>query len=298
MQAMILAAGFGTRIRPWSLVRPKPLFPVMGRPLVLRLIERLRRSGFDRILVNCHHLAGQFHPLLAGETGVDIQEEEIELGTGGGLRRALAWFRDEPVLVMNGDVYHGYDPAAVMGAHAATGGRVTLVVRDEPRFNNLAVDGDGRVAGFRVGEAGPGQRLRAFTGIQVVEPELLEPIAPDRFCDIIDHYMNLPDGISVWEAGEEVYWRDMGTIGDYLALHGDIIRGRTGESPPGSPFIVDPSARIAPDAVFDGWAVVGACARVGTGSRLIRSVVWDGAVVGDGETVRDTVVAAGPGGGR
>ena len=294
MQAMILAAGFGTRIRPWSLLRAKPLFPVMDRPLILHLIERLQAAGFGRILVNCHHLAGQFHSLLAGIPGVDIQEEEIELGTGGGLRRALDWFAPEPVLVMNGDIFHGYDPARVMAAHAAGGGRVTLVVRDEPRFNNLAVAPDGRVAGFRVGEAGPGGRLRAFAGIQAMDPGVLAAIPPHRFCDLIEHYQTLPEGaVTAFEAEPGVYWRDMGTVADYLALHADLIAGRGGP-PPASPFVTGPGAEIAADAELADWAVIGAGARIGPGCRVVRSVVWDGACLEAGGRAVDTVVAAPP----
>lgn len=300
MQAMILAAGFGTRLRPFSLVRPKPLFPVMGRPLLVRLVERLRRSGFDRILVNCHHLAAQFGPALAG-TGADIQEEEIELGTGGGLRRALAWFADEPVLVMNGDVAHTIDPLRIMAAHAAGAAPVTLAVRDEPRFNNLAVEPDGRVTGFRV--SGAGRPLLAFTGVQVVEPAALAGITPDVFCDIIDHYMTLPAGaVRAVAAGEGTYWRDMGTVADYLALHRDILFGRAGDlcpdfRPGPSPFFVHPAARIAPDARLRGWAVIGAGACVGPGGRVERAVVWDGAEVAAGKEAVDTVIAAPAGGG-
>ena len=109
MQAMILAAGFGTRLLPYTELRPKPLFPLLNKPLLLLTIERLQRAGFDHIVVNCHHLRDQIVDLLQDLRGVVVQQEDIILGTGGGLRLALNVFRNEPVLVTNGDIYHSVD---------------------------------------------------------------------------------------------------------------------------------------------------------------------------------------------
>ncbi|MDT8335388.1 MAG: sugar phosphate nucleotidyltransferase, partial [Desulfurivibrionaceae bacterium] len=86
MKAMILAAGLGTRLRPYSLFRPKPLFPVLGRPLVFHLLDQLRRSGFRQFVVNANYLSAQFVKVLGGERNVDLQIEEDIIGTGGGLR--------------------------------------------------------------------------------------------------------------------------------------------------------------------------------------------------------------------
>ncbi len=89
MQAMILAAGFGTRLLPHTLLRPKPLFPLLNHPLLLLTIRRLQHAGCDHIVVNCHHLRAQIVAALAGLPGVTVLEEETILGTGGGLRGAL-----------------------------------------------------------------------------------------------------------------------------------------------------------------------------------------------------------------
>jgi len=84
MQAMILAAGVGTRLLPHTLVRPKPLFPILNQPLLLLTIKRLQRLGFDHIVVNCHHLRDQVVAAISEVSGVVVQEEETILGTGGG----------------------------------------------------------------------------------------------------------------------------------------------------------------------------------------------------------------------
>ncbi len=290
MQAMILAAGFGTRLRPHSLVRPKPLFPVMGRPLILHLIDRLRGAGFDRILVNCHHLAARFHQLLDTEPGVFLQDEEIELGTGGGLRRARGWFEDQPVLVMNGDIFHDYDPATIFRSHLRSGARLSLLLHDLPRFNNVLVGADGRITAFRVGR--PRSDLRAYTGIQVLDPGLLEAIPVDTFYDLIDCYQGFLATGEIRALMDESpsYWRDMGTEADYLTLHRDIFQGRSLRLSPGSSFFIDPSARVDSGAGFADWAVVGAGAEIGPGCRITRTVIWDGARVAAGSIITDQVV--------
>ena len=86
MQAMILAAGFGTRLLPYTKYRPKPLFPVLNTPLLVAAVRRLKKFGFSRIVVNCHHLGEQISAALDDIDGVRIQYEETILGTGGGLR--------------------------------------------------------------------------------------------------------------------------------------------------------------------------------------------------------------------
>ena len=89
MQAMILAAGFGTRLLPYTRYLPKPLFPVLNTPLLSAVVRRLKNFGFSRIVVNCHHLGEKIIAALEDIDGVTIQFEEMILGTGGGLRRAL-----------------------------------------------------------------------------------------------------------------------------------------------------------------------------------------------------------------
>ena len=130
MKAMILAAGFGTRLLPYTLKRPKPLFPVLDRPLLHLTFSRIRKAGFAEIIVNCHHLRHQIRQALRHETGCIIQEEEKVLGTGGGLHMALPHFNGKPALVVNGDIYHTIDYREVYQHHCASGADITLVLHE------------------------------------------------------------------------------------------------------------------------------------------------------------------------
>ena len=292
MQAMILAAGFGTRLLPYSGICPKPLFPLLNKPLLLLTVERMQRVGCDHIIVNCHHLKEQICEALRDREGVVLQEEEEVLGTGGGLRRALRHFRDEPVLVSNGDIYHTVDFRAFSLLHEKNIAPVTLALHDYPRFNSVKVR-NGYVRAFT--NRGD-DSLLAFTGLHIVEPEILEGLPSGAPSCIIDFYRKiLLEGVKIRAVRVDgSYWTDMGTPKDYLALHGGLITGaiprwqELGEIP-GTPLLGDETAQYGKNLRVEDWACVGK-ARVGDNVVLKRSVLWDNAQVDDGAKIIDSLV--------
>lgn len=285
---MILAAGLGTRLRPFSLVRPKPLFPVLDQPLLLHIIAQLRSHGIEEVMVNCYHLKEQIVDLLLGQTGLYLQQEKKILGTGGGLRKAMDFFDSEPMLIVNGDIYHTIDLSYVMTAHRQSGNAATLVLHDYPRFNNVSVADNGLITGF--GERVDNQRQLAFTGIHVIDPALLSIVPKDSFYNIIDcyrHWIEKNSTISALEIKGH-YWSDIGTPADYLALHSSLLQeSRFSVS---TPFFEGQDVTIADDVVLDDWAVIGSRASIGKGVSLKRVVVWDGAVVADGTDISDAIL--------
>jgi len=297
MQAMILAAGLGTRLRPFSLLRPKPLFPVFDKPVLELLLRQLQDAGFDHLLVNAHHLAGQIVEYFAGHTSVTVLVEQDILGTGGGLRNAVPFMLDEPLLVINGDILHNLDVGNLYRTHLESGAAVSMVVHQLPRFTSLAVDGQNRVVG--IGEDRPlsaGFRHFAFTGIHLIDPALLAEIPPNSFYSIIDFYRSLialgnpPRAIVV----EDHYWRDMGTVEDYLLVHAELI-GRPGLLEPylsgiGPHGFISPEAKLHPTTRIVDWAVVGAGAKTCEDVVLERCVLWNNATVPANNSIADTVV--------
>lgn len=297
MQAMILAAGFGTRLRPYSLERPKPLFPVLDRPLLLHTISQLRTQGATRILVNAHHLKEQISGVLAGQKEVAVQIEEREMGTGGGLSLARPFFGKAPFLVVNGDIVHDLDLAAIYRGHLASGAGVSMALHDCPRFNNVREMG-GRVTGFS-GPAAGGERLLAFTGIQVIDPEVLSLIPEGFFYNSIDCYAEFirRGGFIQSMVFSGHYWTDMGTPDDYLRLHEDLLVRRKlpgffpsrGEGT----FLVAKGAKLGEGVNLADWAAIGSGTVIGAGASLSRVVVWDGAVVAPGAVARDCIISGG-----
>lgn len=294
MQAMILAAGFGTRLHPYTQYRPKPLFPVLNKPLLQCTIEMLRRYGAETVVVNCHHLGEQIVKAVADIEGVIVQQEEIILGTGGGVRRARKNLTDEPLLLTNGDIYHSIDLAQLYQAHLRSGMAVTLAMHDYPRFNTVDVRGN-EICGFGTGEINCTKK--AFTGIHVINPEVLDRIVDQEYSCIIDLYRSLLKDqikINVYDT-TGCFWTDMGTVADYLALNRDILAQEAYRLPElgisqkenqhrGSNVFVDSSASI------EGWAVLGDNVQVGLNASLKNVVVWDNVVIPENAVFSDTII--------
>jgi len=293
MQAMILAAGFGTRLRPHSLVRPKPLFPVLNQPLLLLTVKRLQNMGFHRIVVNCHHLREQIVAVLDGIEGVIVQQEESILGTGGGLRRALKHFDDTPLLVTNGDIYHTLDFKDIYLFHREQGCPVTLAMHNNDRFNTVMVEG-GEIASFDVRR---NSSLLAFTGIHVIDPVVLEDIAEHSYSCIIDHYRKLiTDGVRIGcYRADYCFWTDMGCPEDYLRLHEGLLKKTIPCWPEmksvQGPFLVDEGVRLSSSVTFADWVCAGGAAGIGKGSHLERVIVWDGVSIPAESRLTDEIVS-------
>ena len=297
---MILAAGLGTRLLPYTSKLPKPLFPILNRPLLHLTLNRIRNAGFSEIIVNAHHLRQQIRKALQNETHCILQEEEKILGTGGGLRMALPHFNHEPVLVVNGDIYHTIDYRKVYQSHSESEADVTLVLHDYPKFNNVEVDEKFMVTGFNNSHKGSGDlgKILAFTGIHVINPGVLENIPANTFYCVIEFYKKLLEQggtIKAYLAADH-FWTDIGTPEDYLKLHADLLARRIPvyeeleESLPAAPFVEADNASIAKDVKLLDWTCIGNGTTIKSGAILQRVVVWDEASVPAGSILKDTIV--------
>lgn len=297
MQAMILAAGFGTRLRPLTELRPKPLFPFFDRPLLLFLIEQLLQADCRKILVNCHYLAEQVMELLCPFPEVTVLKEEKILGTGGALRRALPLLKEEPLLVINSDIVQNFDLGGLYRAHGRTGSPVSMVTHRYPRFASLTVDDNDQVLDIGSDADTDGHREKlAFTGVHIIDPAVIERIPAGIFYGIIDLYRLLIAEATppASQLVKNSYWRDIGTVEDYLAVHADIIACPSLFAvlanciePTG---FISPEARLGTSVSIEDWVVIGSGADIGDDVALRRCVVWDGAKIPDGSTWCDTVV--------
>ncbi len=200
MNAMIFAAGKGTRLRPLTDTLPKALVPVNGKPLLQYVLDKLRRSGFDNIVVNAHHHADQIIDYLK-DTGVKTSFEPELLDTGGGLRAALPLFGNgEAVLVHNVDILSNADLRRLYAALTPQEDACLLVSERETK-RYLLFDNDMKMAGWTNKETGEVRspygninpedyRLYAFSGIQAVSQRISRAMKamPERF-SITDFYI-------------------------------------------------------------------------------------------------------------
>ena len=250
MKAMILAAGLGTRLLPLTEKRPKPLFPILDRPLIDILIRKLHAAGCEAIIINTHHLADmidQFVQDQAYDIPIVTRHEPNILGTGGAIKNVEDFWNDEPFLVINGDIYTNINLEEVYRFHLNHEHPATLVLHDFPQFNHVWVDPSDYVRGFghrepcppnptepfratvqkgdvelsSSRERSPGAsadyRKLAFTGIQVLDPQVLRFIPEGTLYSIIDAYCEMiHEGASAKGfVARNHYWHDIGTITGY-----------------------------------------------------------------------------------
>lgn len=238
MNAMIFAAGLGTRLRPLTDHRPKALVEVEDKSLLEHNIIRLKEAGFDHIVVNVHHFGEQIISFLAEHDnfGTDIKvsdERELLLDTGGGIRKALSLFaNDEPVLIHNVDIISTVDLGEVYRHHVANRCDATLCVAKRKTSRYLLFDEDMRMRGWTnistgevKGEKAP--NMLAFSGIHVVSQSLarqLDQMGKEVF-PIMEFYLgNCADKVFTgYELPADTRWVDCGKP-ESLALAAEIVR--------------------------------------------------------------------------
>ena len=145
MKALILAAGLGTRLQPYTAITPKCLFPIDGRPLLDTIIRNLQTAGCREVIVNTHHLAQKIETFIAAqdyEIPVFTRHESRILGTGGAIKNVADFWDKQPFMVINSDIFTDIDLREVYSFHMRHGHPATLVLTDYEEFNNVPVDDD------------------------------------------------------------------------------------------------------------------------------------------------------------
>lgn len=220
MQAMILAAGLGTRLRPHTEVRPKPLFTVSGVTLLERHIRALSAAGFEAVIINTCHLAPEITRFVEGHpwpVPVHLRQEEALLDSAGAVAGVSDLLDGAPLLVVNGDTLTDIDPGELYATHLAQRNAATLALLDRPEFNNVSVDPCGRIRAFR-DPTPKGMRRLAFTGMQVLSPEAVAAIPRNKPYGMVELYRDLIcQGATVQGVPlEKKNWFDCGTEARYL----------------------------------------------------------------------------------
>ena len=229
MKAMILAAGLGTRLRPLTNDRPKALVEVAGRTLLEITIARLRECGVREVIVNVHHFAGMVAEYLRGKNNfgmrIEISEESSLLDTGGGLKKAAWFFREEgpaaaPFILHNVDVISTIDLRQSLDFHTRNRALATLAVQQRQSSRYLLFDEQMRLCGRRLVKERKTELVRplpqfeelAFCGIHVISPGLLGMMSEEGAFSIVQCYLRLAgegEKIVAYRADGD-YWRDLG----------------------------------------------------------------------------------------
>jgi NDP-sugar pyrophosphorylase family protein len=265
---MVLAAGLGTRLRPLTDLRAKPLVPVGDRPALAHLLDRLRAAGIPRVVVNAHHHPEQLRAFARIHPGVALSEETALLGTAGGIAHASDLLGAGDVLLCNADIVADVDLRALLAGHRD---QATLVVQPLPcGQGSVGTDASGRVVRLRRERFGDEVRGGEFLGIPVLGAALRARL-PERGGLIEDVYIPaLARGATLRSLPFDGAWRDIGTVEGYLDANMTWLAARGRES------WIGPGARVADGVRLEG-AVVGEGASVTGQGALCRCVVWPGA---------------------
>ena len=234
MQALVLAGGEGTRLRPLTLTTPKPVMPLAGRPFLSFMLDWLRGHGVTEAILSCGFLSDGVHSVLGDVYGgmrLRYVIEEEPLGTAGPVRLAHdAGLLDERLLVLNGDVLTDMDLTIELEQHERTGARATLAliaVEDTSSYGVVPTDAEGRVEAFLEKTDGPAPTNRINAGAYVIEREIVEELIPAGRAVSFEREV-FPElvGNGLFGFAAAGYWVDIGTPERYRQATYDLLAGR------------------------------------------------------------------------
>ncbi len=326
MKAVIMAGGLGSRLRPLTSQRPKPMLPVADRPVMEHIVRLLARHGWREIKVTLQYMPERIQAYFGDgrRWGVSMSYhvEREPLGTAGGVKALITDLRDleETFLIISGDALTDFDLTSLVRFHRQRGALVTMALRqvDDPsQFGVVEVDGAGRVLRFQEKPA-PGEAFSNLvnTGIYVLEGRALAAVPTGIPWDFARNLFPL-----LLERGEHVYgcvlpgyWCDIGTPSSYLQANWDCLTGRVAVEMPGryagdgvwlgdgvelgsgvrleGPALIGDRVHIGEGARIGPFTVVGTGSRVEAGTVLEGAVLWEGALLRAGFAERGLVAGA------
>jgi mannose-1-phosphate guanylyltransferase len=288
--AVVLVGGAGTRLRPLTNDRPKPMLPIAGRPFLAHLLDRIADAGVERVIFSCGYLpdpiVAHFGDAYRGMPLTYAVEPE-PLDTAGAIRFAAEGSVDGPFLALNGDILAESSFADLAAFHAARGARATLTlteVSDPSRYGLVLLDADANVTAFLEKPEDPGPPPYLINaGAYVLDPAVFELIPPGVRVNIEREVFPRLVGQGLVGFVPGGYWNDIGTPDSYLAANLHLIGE---EVVVGADARVDPAAEVIRSVIGDG-------AVVGPGARIEDAVLHEGVVVDGGAVVRGCVVGRG-----
>ena len=322
MKAIIMAGGEGSRLRPLTCACPKPMVPLMDRPVMAYALELLKKHGITEVGVTLQYLPERVQEYFGdgSEYGVTLNYfiEDQPLGTAGSVKLAQG-FLDQPFVILSGDGLTDCDLTQAIAFHKEHGALATMVLKkvENPlEYGVVVADAEGRVQRF-LEKPGWGEVCSdtVNTGIYILEPEALEYIPSGKPHDFgRELFPNLVEkGQKVYGYVMRGYWCDIGDLSAYLKAHTDLMEGRAAVDAPCRPGAVArmAGAQVDRSSVLEGPCFIGEGVKVMAGARIgaytvlgagsvveknasvKRGVIWRGAKIGEGAQVRGAVVQTG-----
>lgn len=234
MKALLLAAGLGSRLRPLTHFRPKPLCLFYGQPILDLVYRQVLASKIENIAINTHHLGSKIAEHVENSKDVYAQKPLISfepeiLGTGGCVNPLRHWLGGDSLLIFNADIIADIDLPALIAQHRATKADATMVLLPQLKEGTTPVYWDGKSQIRAIGGSQEGEKA-TFSGVHIIGPRLIDAIPRDGFQHIIDSYQKLlaTDG-QIGAFLHQGFWADLGTPQDYFSAHQALLHAEDRE---------------------------------------------------------------------
>ena len=310
MKAMILGAGIGSRLDPLTRSLPKPLVPIVGKPVMCHLVDLLRKHGFTEIMVNVQYLGHKIEEQIGDGSAYGVKvhysREDKLWGDAGGVKRVESFFKDgedDTFLVIGGDDLTDTDISRIVAAHKEKGAVATLgvtPVEDPSEFGIVVANDEGFITRFQEKpKKGEAFSNLANTGIYVFNTKVFDYIPAETFFGFGNNVFP-----ALMEASEpmlavpsEAYWKDVGNLGIYRQSQRDCVDGKVSIDLPTGAEIRNENCVVCAGATVEGeirdYTIVGKNAVVEAGATVVNSILWDSAVVKAGTHLENSVVGTG-----
>ncbi len=297
IKAIVLSAGFGTRLLPLSHIKPKPLFPIVNKTIIDIIINNIKKANIFNIGLNLHYKADLIKSHLKNGSALGVSlyynyEKEI-LNTGGGLASFSNFIGDDELFLLhNCDILTNIDISKVIKFHQERKPLVTLVTLNNPSKGSVLVDEKGVV--LDIGKTRQvhhkGKTLQG-AGIFVYSKDIFEKIPPPK-----TPYPIIPELVKLIDKGEKIlsytpppcYWRDIGNITSYIKAHEDILllkKVKFEGVNSSTPVWIHPESKIEKNVTIQGFASIHKKAKVESNSYLKNTIVWEGGQIKKGEKI-------------
>ncbi len=305
MKAVVMAGGEGTRLRPLTLNRPKPLVPVLNKPIAQHIIEHLRRAGITDIVVTLYYLAEEIRGYFGdgSDLGVNLiySVEDTPLGTAGSVKKAEKVLKDEAFVIVSGDALTDLNVEKALAFHRARNSEASLILQhiDNPlEFGVVMTEENGRIVRFMEKPSwGEVFSDTVNTGMYILEPSVFELMEPNKNYDWSQDIFPrmLSENRPLFGYVMEEYWTDVGSLDQYRQAQYDMLNGLTslpieGRVRDGNIYIGE-GTEVDPDAILKGPLFIGANSRIKAGAVIEPdTVVGDNAIIEDGATLEKAVL--------
>ncbi len=323
MKAVVMAGGAGSRLRPLTIARPKPLIPMVNKPVLGHILDLLKFHGFSEVVITVQHLAEHIEDYFGDGNGqgmsIRYSVEGLPLGTAGSVAHARD-FLDDTFLVISGDAVTDIDLAAIVNFHKEHEALVTVTlkqVKDPLDYGVVVTDPEGRITQFLEKPSwGDVISDRVNTGIYVLEPQVLTDLKPDTPYDFSQDVLPplLSQGAPLFGYVADGYWSDVGTVESYVDAISDVLEGQVHHIQLGQlieggiwanrgveiapdanlfgPIYLGQDAKIRGGATIYGPTMIGDHTIVDSHAQIERAAIWSNCYVGESAEIRGAVIGS------